>query len=206
MPRLRPTSTTASVRRPAGAVGSALACAGALAMLLAGCVDSGSEPTASATASSSTASASATPTASASASPTPTATPATPITADCATLVPLQALYDLNPNFALLDDTAPSGALAIEAVAAGGVACTLVHTTSGERIEVAVSAPGTDALAAARASAGTALDLGIAGVDGFTSSAGVQAFTSVHRYSAESSSSDAETLAAVIAIPIDVLG
>jgi|GEM_PF-5996538 len=168
--------------------------------LLAGCVDGGGLPGPTPPTSTATAS----PTASPSASPT--GTPASPIEADCATLVPLQALYDLDPNLALLDDPTPTGALAADAVAAGGVACTLMHTTTGETIELAVSAPGSVALAAARSSAGDAVDAGIAGVETFTSAAGLQGFTAVHRYSAESATADPGLLAEAMAIPAGVLG
>jgi len=176
--------------------------------MLTGCVDP--VPTPGATTSAATPSASGTPTATPQPTPTPSATatgtPATPIEADCATLVPLQALYDLDPNLALLDDAAPTGALALEAVAAGGVACTLVHTSNGSTIELAVSAPGSDALAAARLSAGDPLDLGIAGADGFASGSAVQAFTGTQRFSAESTGYDAAVLGAAIAIPLGAIG
>ena len=83
--------------------------------VLTGCVDEpGPLPgqTATASPSSPKPSGSATSTPSASATPTPTDAPATPIDADCATLIPLQALYDLDPNLALLGDDAPTGAAA----------------------------------------------------------------------------------------------
>ena len=172
--------------------------------LLTGCVngDPGPSPT----------SARPTPTATPSTTPTPTPTPTatasapTPIDAASASLNPLQALYDFDPNLALLDDAAPTGALALEAVAADGAACSVMHTSSGAVIEIAVSAPGSTALATAMAAAGDPIDLGIAGAEGFSSSAGVQAFIGDRRYTAESTVAGADQLAAIIAIPISALG
>ena len=84
--------------------------------LLAGCVDGGGlpGPTPPTSTTSTAPTATASPTASPSASPT--GTPASPIEADCATLVPLQALYDLDPNLALLDDPTrpPEGIVAAD--------------------------------------------------------------------------------------------
>ena len=174
---------------------------------LAGCIDPAVDPMPGPTTS-----APPTPTASQTAEPTPTASPTataeapTPIDSSCEALVPLQALYDLDPNLALLSDTGPTSALAAEAVAAGGVACTLVHTSTGATIELAVSSPGATALAAARAAAGDPIDLGIAGVDGYTSGTAVQAFSGALRYSAESAAYGADLLTVLIGIPIAVLG
>ena len=86
------------------------------------------------------------------------------------------------------------------------MACTLVHTSNGATVELAVSSPGSAALASALATAGEPFELGIAGVDGFSAGAGVQAISGALRYSAESTSFDADQLALLIAIPIGVLG
>ena len=184
---------------------------GAIAVvgMLAGCIDGDPMPGPSSSSSATgTSKPTGTPTAGATSTPAPSATAAgpTPIDADCATLVPLPALYDLDPNLALLSDSAPTGALAIEAVAAGGVACTLVHTSNGSTIEIAVSSPGSAALASAIDAAGDPYDLGVSGADGYVSGSGLQAFTATHRYTAESSSQEVDLLALVIAIPIGVLG
>lgn len=103
-------------------------------LLLSGC-EPVVEPTPTPTGSSS-ASGSSTPT------PTPTATPepSQPITITCNELVPPQAMYDFNPNFALQADYTPAaGSLAAEAVAEKGIACSWINLTSSETIEMSAA-------------------------------------------------------------------
>jgi len=110
----------------------------AAALLLAGCVPSGTaEPQPSETA---------TPTPTATESATPTATPTaeagTPVSIACDQLVSLAVMYDFDPNFSLQPSFTPAaGSLAAEAVADGGVACQWVHQTSGVTIELSVAQP-----------------------------------------------------------------
>jgi hypothetical protein len=150
--------------------------------VLAGCAGGGPAPLPTVTVTVS-------PTASATPSRTPTPTPdaATPVSVDCATLLPAPQLFAIDANVAAVPpSTPPAGTLAAAAVAAKGGYCPIVHATSGQQLYVAVSAPGAAALAAARASAGTPVDLGIAGVEAFGTDAAIQAFRADRRYTVES--------------------
>lgn len=78
----------------------------------------------------------------------------------CDQLLDAQTVYDFNPNFALLDSFTPSsGSPAADARAANGIACRWENATSGDVLDVSVSAPSGNGLAAlesAAAQAGTA--------------------------------------------------
>lgn len=115
----------------------------ATAVALTGCTPSGPDPAQSPTASEAPAE-----------SPTPTPSDApsadapTPIGLACSTLVSAQQMYDVNPNFSLLDEWAPdAGSAAAEALADDGVACRWLHDTSNAPLDVAVAAPGATAFA-----------------------------------------------------------
>lgn len=93
-----------------------------------------------------------------SASPTvePTATPSPgtsqPVTIGCADLVSIDAMFEFNENFALLDDWTPdAGSLAAEAVAADGIACRWQNLSSGDTIDFAVAHPSDEATAGLKA-------------------------------------------------------
>ena len=108
----------------------------AIALLLAGCVPEGTEtPDGGGTSSTPT------PTASSGADPTLAPEPViTPITLTCDELISPQAMYDFNPNYALLTDFAPEpGTVASEAVALGGLACRWSNLSSGEAIDISVA-------------------------------------------------------------------
>ncbi|MDO7881498.1 arginyl-tRNA synthetase [Antiquaquibacter soli] len=109
----------------------------AAAVLLAACVPSDeATPTSAPTPSQST---TPTPTGSATPAPQPTAE-IIPFSAACDQLVSPQALYDINPNLALLGAFDPdAGTPAADVVAAGGTACRWVNSTSGSTIDVAVA-------------------------------------------------------------------
>lgn len=118
--------------------GAIVACA-ALALSLVGCTTTEEDPT-----SEDTARPTSSPTDEPTTGATPTPTPTTPIsievTAACEDLVPLQALYNFNPNFGIAPDYAPApGTLPAEAVELDGVACGFVNQTSGVNIEFAVA-------------------------------------------------------------------
>ena len=74
---------------------------------------------------------------------TPTTTPtagAEPLDIPCDELVDPQAIYDFDPNFALIGSyNPPAGSAADEALAAGGVACSWVRESGGTTIEVSAA-------------------------------------------------------------------
>ncbi len=114
---------------------------------------------------------------------------------NCQQLVTDQVVYDWgNGNFAIDVDYAPAaGTPAVEVVAAGGLACSWVNLTSGERLDVAVAILADDEMAAERASiAASAEPVADFGVDGyFALDAGTgraDAFTSKYWLTATSSS------------------
>lgn len=112
-------------------------------LLLAGCVPTSPEPTATPSPEASTSAPSSTPT------PTPTADDSTPVTIACDSLISPEAMYDYNPNFVLETGIAPpAGSLAAEAVEAQGVFCRWINTSSGETIDVSVASPSPAALTA----------------------------------------------------------
>jgi hypothetical protein len=79
-----------------------------------------------------------------SAEPSQTAEPQEPefpeLTIACDALIPLQVMYDYNPNVSLLGQFSPStGSLAAEAVERNGTACQWVHGSSGETIDAAAA-------------------------------------------------------------------
>lgn len=112
--------------------------------------------------------------------PTPTETPATqaqPIGYGCDALLPLQGVYDLNPNLSVVpDDAPPAGTLAATLVAGLGVACDLVHNSNGQVLRVAAATPGSEAIAALRAAGGDAYDLGAAGFEARSTGTAILAF------------------------------
>ncbi|BDZ44234.1 hypothetical protein GCM10025866_01430 [Naasia aerilata] len=80
-------------------------------------------------------------------SPTPTETGPTsvPVTQTCDQLVPAQALYDYNPNFAPVPDYTPAAgtdAALIESYQ--GVACGWSNLSSGNTVEIAVAHLGSE--------------------------------------------------------------
>ena len=98
---------------------------------------------------------SAAPSAAPSASPPVQSRPAVAVTAGCLDLVPLQTMYDYDPNFGIVDGyTPPAGSLAATALAELGIVCRWVQQTSGADIVVAASTPSSSAYEAARTAAG----------------------------------------------------
>lgn len=156
---------------------------------------------------------------SASPSPTPSATPsaaaATPLSLPCEQLIPLQALYDLNPNYALVPTTSTaSGSLAASALADKGTACQVVHTSSGARATITISQPSPAALAADLATAKkspseTQVDAatGATIATRYGSASAWQSFTALHRYTAESGSDfNPDDLTAILGIAMVAQG
>jgi len=178
---------------------------------LAGCLDSGfpATPTDAAT-TPGTPSGSPAPTPSSTPSATPSATPEapTPVSVTCEQLVPLQPLYDLNPNYALVPtSSAANGTLAAAALADHGTVCHVVHTSSGATAVVSISQPGAAALAADQAAAGsssTATDpSGGTTTTVYGSGSQLQAFTATLRFTAEGDSAfDPDDLASLLAIAV----
>lgn len=83
--------------------------------------------------------------------PTEPASAAKPIGLDCAALLPIEAVYELNPNLSVVPEAAPPAGSIAEALAReGGVACDLVHNSSQAILRVAAATPGSDALAVLR--------------------------------------------------------
>lgn len=124
------------------------------ALLLSGCVPTGTVgPSASPSDSPSTS-----PVPLSSATPTTTATvePGEPVTIGCDQLITAQAIYDYNPNFSLISYTPASGSLAADAVASQGIACRWVNQTSGDTIDVSVAHLSETGLAARKSGLGTA--------------------------------------------------
>jgi len=185
---------------------------------LAGCLDSGfpTAPTSSASPSPSRTpvgpTGSANPSATAGPSVAPTASPATPLSLACDALIPLQPLYDLNPNYALVPvSSAASGTLAAAALADKGTACQVVHTSSGATAVVTISQPSTTALAADEAAAGSpseSMDSSTGNsVTIYGSGSELQAFTAKHRFTAEGDASfEPEDLKALIGIAVSAQG
>lgn len=107
-----------------------------LTVTLAGCVDAAHTPTL-------TPSATPSPSATGTPTPTPTGDPGTtpvPLGISCAQLVDPNAVYDFNPNLALLDQWTPAaGTVAADAVAAGGVACRWVFESGNGTMDVSVA-------------------------------------------------------------------
>jgi hypothetical protein len=63
-------------------------------------------------------------------------------------------MYDFNPNFGLLASFSPdAGTLTARAVSDEGTVCRWINQTSGDTIDVSISQPGANALAAARSAA-----------------------------------------------------
>ncbi|MEY2848228.1 MAG: hypothetical protein RI885_893 [Actinomycetota bacterium] len=94
-------------------------------------------------------------------SPSASALPetATPIDQTCLELVPLQTMYDFDPNFGLQDPFTPvTGSLGEAAVDAEGVACGWIQQTNGEKLEIDVAAPAATDLAARKSDAGETND------------------------------------------------
>ena len=120
----------------------------AVSVVLAGCVPA--EPGASSPTPSSS-SEPAGPSATATVPPAPTVAPETgePVTIGCADLISLQAMYDYNPNFGLIDSYTPDpGTYAAQAIAANGLACRWINQTSGDTIDVSVAHLTDEGLAA----------------------------------------------------------
>ncbi len=75
--------------------------------------------------------------------PVPPEEDAIPVAIACADLVDADTMYRFNPNFSLLGDWTPeAGTFAAADVQAGGTACRWVNQTSGDPIDVSVSAFG----------------------------------------------------------------
>jgi len=141
-------------------------------------------------------------------SPTETAgTPAAPIGVGCDALLPLQAVYDLNPNLSVVPDGAPpAGTVAAALVDGLGVACDLVHNSNGEILRVAAATPGSEALATLRAGAVTGYDLGTTGIEAFSTDGAILAFRGDLVLSAETGGYfGPEELAAALLIAIDAI-
>lgn len=106
-----------------------------LALVLGGCVDAGTapEPPIEET----------TPTPLPTGPVTPTTMPtegADPLSIPCDELVDPDAVYDFDPNFALIGSyNPPAGSAADEALAAGGVACQWVRESGGGTIDLAIA-------------------------------------------------------------------
>lgn len=112
-------------------------------LLLAGCVPTVVEPTATPTVAPTPTETAVEPT------PTPTADGDTPLTVACDDLISPQTMYDFNPNFVLETGVAPAaGSLGAEAVAEGGVFCRWINQSSRETIDLSVAKPAPDALTA----------------------------------------------------------
>lgn len=194
---------------------------GAVSAGLAGCLDGSfpattrstvatpsdqSLPTGSATASSRP---SDSPTPSDTPTPTPTESfpPATPLALACDALIPLQALYDLNPIYALAGAvTGGTGPLTMQALADKGTACRVTHTSNGSTAVVTISQPSPEALAAdelaASKAATTTYPTGAA-VRLYGRSGSLQVFTATHRYTAEGSDDfSPDDLASLIEIAV----
>lgn len=135
-------------------------------------------------------------------SSSPSAEPATPIGLSCEDLISLQALYEVSPNYALVPVTsASSGSLAAQAIADRGVACEIVHTSSGLSAFLSGSQPSAAALDRYQSSAGSWFDLGVAGVDAYAVGLSLQAFSATRRYTAETGSDfDPDDLTALLRI------
>lgn len=109
----------------------------AASVLLAGCTTPLPEPTASAGRDTS---APPTPTPSTTPSEAPAEGTSTPVDVPCDRLVPLQTMYDVNPNFSLLGSWTPdAGTPAAEARAADGAVCRWQNDTSGVAIDISVA-------------------------------------------------------------------
>ncbi|WP_210479091.1 hypothetical protein [Naasia sp. SYSU D00948] len=77
-------------------------------------------------------------------SPTPTGPTTVPVTQTCDELLPAQALFDFNPNYALDPDYAPEpDSIPALMVSYEGAACGWINLSSGDTIEVAVAHLGT---------------------------------------------------------------
>ncbi len=90
-------------------------------------------------------------------SPTPT-DPPTPLAMDCDGLIPIQALYDINPNYDVGDPVgqATPGSLADQALGYRGTACSVLRTSgSGGSAIIAISEPGRSTFAGLKAAATT---------------------------------------------------
>lgn len=125
-----------------------------VAVSLSGCLSPGDDlmPTLDPSASESAPSEPASPT------PTPSDTAApekpTPVSIPCGSVVNAQTMYDFNPNFGLLASFSPdAGTLTARAANDKGTVCRWVNQTSGDTIDVSISQPGPNALAAARSAA-----------------------------------------------------
>ena len=94
-----------------------------------------------------------------------------------------QTIYDFNPNFGLQSDYAPqAGSTAASITAKKGVACSWLHQTSGDTLQVAVAnLPEADIAARKSALKSSSHPVGDFGADGyFTTSGGAgvaEAFT-----------------------------
>jgi len=188
----------------------------AAALGLAGCLDTGfpSAPTSSTPPGGS--SSSPTPSRTPSDAPSPSATataPPTPLSVACDALIPLQPLYDLNPNYGLVPaSSADSGTLAAAALDDRGTACQVVHTSSGAAAVVTISQPSAAALAGDKAAAGSPTTNAVDPSNGesipvYGSGSKLQAFTATHRFTAEGDASfSPEDLASVLAIAVHAQG
>ena len=118
-----------------------------------------------------------------SASPSSTPSAAVPVTLSCDQLVSRQTIYDFNPNFGLQSDYAPqAGSTAAAITAKKGIACSWLHQTSGDTLQVAVAnLPEADIAARKSALTSSSHPVGDFGADGYfttTGGAGVaEAFT-----------------------------
>jgi hypothetical protein len=124
-----PAASTLLTRRAFASVVAA-----ATLLTLAACVDAPNQPVLPTTTSA--------PTATPTAGPEPTPTSgAQPLDIECAELVDADTMYSFDPNYALVGSfDPPSGSLAADQVAAGGVACQWVRESGGGTIDLSVAA------------------------------------------------------------------
>ncbi len=160
------------------------------ALLLTGCLDAGfpgDSPTTRVPTSATTAPAAPTTTVPTEApTPEPTTAPASPVALDCAALLPIGDLYEIDPNLSIVPVTgSPSTWLAQEAIAADGTVCQATHATSGATAFLGISAPGAAALAEQLAAAGPGSPLGSTGVDAHGEPNQLQVFRGERRITGE---------------------
>lgn len=97
----------------------------------------------------------------------------TPVSIPCSSVVDAQTMYDFNPNFGLLDSFSPeAGTLTARAANDKGTVCRWINQTSGATIDVSISQPGANALAAARSAAESGTSVSGLGDAAYFSSSG----------------------------------
>jgi len=188
----------------------------ATALLLSGCLDTGfpgKTPSVPAGPTGPSAAPSTSPSASPSTSPSPTAAPspteepgdtATPVHLDCGALLPIAALYDIDPNLGAVPlSGSPSTRLAQDALAADGTVCQVTHATSGATAFISIAAPGAAAIDAAIAAAGPGSPLGDTGLEAHGDAAQLVVVSGDHLVGGECDPAfNPESLRALVALAI----